>query len=128
MNDLISLEHRCWSALSSDRKTAVDVLDSMLTRDAVMVFPGGIRIFGKGAILESLDSQPWTSYEISEAREIALTDASRLLVYRVPAHRPGSGLYKALVSSAYAYRQNRWKLAFHQQTPESSSLGRGGQS
>ena len=116
MQEIINLERQGWDALSSEGEAAVDFYDSILLEDAVMLFPGGMRVEGKAAILESFGSQPWKSYEIIEPKVAELADTVSVLSYRVTAEREGSESYSALISSTYILCDGEWKLGHHQQT------------
>lgn len=114
---LIELEKRGWEALASDGDAARDFYRSRLADEAVMVFPGGRIVEGKAEILDSMDAQPWDSFEIEEPRVIAPAEDTGVVVYRVTAKRPGQDEYAALISSVYTRREGDWKLVLHQQTP-----------
>ena len=117
MQDLIELERRGWQALSSEAEAGERFYRSILHDDAVMLFPGGVRLEGKEAILASLSAQPWASFQLEEPRVLALSAAAGVVVYGVTARRPGSEPYSALISSTYVRSDGGWKLALHQQTP-----------
>ncbi len=117
MRELIDLEEQGWRALSSNADAARDFYGRMLLEDAVMVFPGRMRIRGREAILASLAAQPWESFRITHADTVSLTTDVATLVYEVVAQRAGNAPYSALVSSTYVRSSRRWRLAFHQQTP-----------
>jgi uncharacterized protein (TIGR02246 family) len=117
LEELLDLETQGWRALASDGDVAQEFYEGVLSDDAVMLFPGGMVLQGKEAILASLDAQPWTTFEIEEPRVVPLGDAAAVLAYAVTAQRQGSSAYHALVSSAYRRRDGVWLLGFHQQTP-----------
>jgi len=117
--DFVELERQGWQALSSERSAAVDFYMTLLTDDAMMVFPGGMVLKGKEAVLDSLALQPWKSFEIADEQVVSLSDGVTTLVYKVTAQRAESDPYTALISSTYVQRNGTWKLAFHQQTPVS---------
>jgi ketosteroid isomerase-like protein len=116
MDELIELERQGWRALSSQGDAGHKFYASVLREDAVMLFPGGMRIDGRENILASLSSQPWESFEIESPRAVSLTQDAVVLVYRVTARRKGSPPYIALISSTYVQDRD-WKLVVHQQTP-----------
>jgi ketosteroid isomerase-like protein len=116
MDELIELERQGWRALSSQGDAGQKFYASVLREDAVMLFPGGMRIDGRENILASLSSQPWESFEIESPRVVSLTHKAVVLVYRVTARRKGSPPYIALISSTYVQDRD-WKLVVHQQTP-----------
>ncbi len=117
MRNLVELERQGWQALSSGRDAAQAFYRSLLTDDAVMVFPGGMLLRGKEQILESMDARPWTSFQLRETQVISPSENASVVIYRVAAQREGGDPYVALISSLYVVRQGQWKLALHQQTP-----------
>lgn len=118
MQDLIELEELGWQALSSAGDIAREFYDSLLTDDAVMVFPGGMVIEGKENILQSIISvQPWKFFKIEAIRIISISETVKAVVYKVTAKRESSSIYTATINSTYAYLEENWKLIIHQQTP-----------
>ncbi len=116
MKELIELEEQGWRALSSDAATAKSFYASVLRDDAVMLFPGGMRVVGRERILASLGSQPWEWFRIEDPIVISLSGDIKTLVYTATAQRKGSEPYVALISSTYV-RGSTWQLIVHQQTP-----------
>lgn len=116
MQDLVKLEEQGWQALSSGDE-AKKFYGSLLSDDAIMVFPGGLLIEGREKILESMAAQPWKSFQIEQPHVISLSENAGVILYRVTALREGSNTYVALVSSTYTLREGKWKLVVHQQTP-----------
>ena len=117
MQELIELEEQGWQALASEGDAAQTFYDAVLHDDAVMLFPGGMRLEGKQRILESLAAQPWKTYQIESPQTLSLSDKAALLAYKVSAQREGDEPYEALISSTYTKVDGQWKLIFHQQTP-----------
>ena len=118
MNELIKLEEESWQTLSSKEAGAAQKFyNSLLTDDAVMVFPGGMLIEGKAKILESFAAQPWKSFRFEGQHVVKLSENVGAVVYKVTAQRGGNDPYTALISSVYTRDGDRWKLALHQQTP-----------
>lgn len=117
MQDLIELEEQGWQALSGTAEASRSFYGRVLRDDATMLFPGGMLIEGKNAILESLATQPWEAYDIEAPRVIPLSRHAATLIYRVTAQRQDQPAYVALVSSTYARGDGEWKLVVHQQTP-----------
>jgi hypothetical protein len=117
MEDLMQLEEQGWQALSTGPEAARQFYRSILADEAVMLFPGGMRMSGKERILESMGGKPWSSYKIDGPEQYPLGSEGAALVYRVSAHREGQEPYEALVNSSYALRDARWRLVLHQQTP-----------
>ncbi|GFE78481.1 hypothetical protein GCM10011487_04810 [Steroidobacter agaridevorans] len=116
MHELIDLEEQGWRALSSAGDAGKKFYASVLREDAVMLFPGGMRIAGRERILESLGTQPWDSFQIENPTVIPLASNAAALVYTAKAQRKGSEPYVALISSTYVHDRT-WQLVVHQQTP-----------
>lgn len=117
MQALIELEEKGWQSLSSAEDTARNFYRSLLANDALMLFPGGMRLEGKEKILDVIGAAPWKSFQTEELQAIALSDKAGAIVYRVTAQREGGDPYVALISSTYALHEGKWKLVLHQQTP-----------
>jgi hypothetical protein len=116
MDELLGLEQQGWQALSSPGDAGKRFYASVLRHDAVMLFPGGMRIVGRDRILDSLGSQPWESFRIEDARTVALLADAATLTYKVTAQRQGQAGYVALIASTYVRDDGQWKLVVHQQT------------
>lgn len=59
----------------------------------------------------------WRDLKISDRQLLEPTDDVALISYRADVTRADGEPYAALVSSAYAKRDDGWKLAFHQHSP-----------
>ena len=116
MHDLIELEEQGWRALSTEGDAGKKFYASVLREDAVMLFPGGMRIAGRERIVQSLGVQPWKSFRIENPEVVTLSPNVATLVYTARAQREGSEPYVALISSTYV-RDDGWQLVIHQQTP-----------
>jgi hypothetical protein len=116
MDELLTLERQGWEALATEGNAGAAFYSAVLRDDAVMLFPGGIRITGRDRILDSLGAQPWESFRIDDAHVTSLTPDVVTLVYKVSARRGGDRPYVALVSSTYV-RDQAWQLVVHQHTP-----------
>ncbi len=116
MHELLELEERGWRALSTPGDAGKNFYSAVLREDAVMLFPGGIRINGRGPILETLGAQPWESFRIENPAVVPLATDAATLVYKATAQRKGSEPYVALISSTYV-RDRAWQLVVHQHTP-----------
>jgi len=116
-DDITTLERNGWKALSTSKAAAEEFYGAVLAEDARMLFPGGIQLAGKRAILDALAAQPWKSFELNDVHEFALGGNVRGLTYRVIANRTGQDEYEAIISSVYVQIEGHWKLALHQQTP-----------
>lgn len=116
MHEIIELEEQGWRALSTTGDAGRTFYASVLREDAVMLFPGGMRIEGCERILESLGAQPWETFRIDSPKVVTLSATSATLIYKVTARRKGTEEYVALISSTYV-RDRSWQLVVHQQTP-----------
>lgn len=116
MNELIALETQGWRELASPDGAGRRFYRSVLADAAVMLFPGGMMLSGKEAILASIGDQPWDDFAIEDERALMFGEACGAVVYRVTA-ASGEHQYVALISSTYAQRNGRWQLVLHQQTP-----------
>lgn len=116
MRELIELEEQGWRALATVGDAGKKFYASVLRQDAVMLFPGGMRIEGRERILESLGAQPWESFQLEDPKVVQLTEQAAVVVYKATARRKGSEPYTALISSTYV-RGATWQLVLHQQTP-----------
>ena len=115
-DELIALETDGWRALSADATQATEFYARVLDDTVVMLLPGGMRLTDRDEILRSMGGAPWTSFALDDPRVVRLGADGAVVVYGVDAERDGAP-YAALVSSAYVRRGERWRLAFHQQTP-----------
>jgi ketosteroid isomerase-like protein len=112
---LISLERQGWDALCGG--SAVDFYGARLTPDAVFVVPG--MVLGRDETLASWEgAAPWRTYELTDARVVALGDDAGVLTYAGRATRTDGSSYHARFTSIYVRSDDGWKLAFHQQTPD----------
>ncbi|MDF1500977.1 MAG: nuclear transport factor 2 family protein [Anaerolineales bacterium] len=116
MDDILELERHGWQALSAGGDAGKMFYEHILREDALMLFPGGMRIQGRQQILESLGGRPWASFEILEPELIDLTPKAKTIVYRVEARREAAPLYEAHISSTYVFEDETWKLVLHQQS------------
>ena len=116
MRELIELEEQGWRALSSAGDAGRKFYAAVLREDAVMLFPGGMRIEGRERILESLGAQPWESFRLEDPKVLQLSAEAATVIYKVTARRKDSEPYTALISSTYV-RGTTWQLVVHQQTP-----------
>ncbi len=115
-HELLELEERGWRALATEGDAGRNFYAAILREDAVMLFPGGMRIVGRDRILESLAAQPWESFRIEEPEVVSLSGDAAVLTYSVSAQRKDSPPYRALISSTYARDKGPWQLVVHQQT------------
>lgn len=114
-HELEHLERRGWGALSGDDGAAF--YEDLMADDGLMVFPG--LVLDKQHTVRAIAAEaPWTSFELADLRVIEGTPESAIVSYRATAQRDGEGEYRALMSTAYARRDGRWRLILHQQTPD----------
>jgi uncharacterized glyoxalase superfamily protein PhnB len=112
---LLDLEERGWQALSTDAATARAFYADVLAEQAVMVFPGGMVLEGKAAILDSL-GEPWARHKISDPHVVNAASDTAILTYVVTAQRDGQDEYRARIASTYLREDAAWRLVFHQHT------------
>jgi len=113
--ELIELERRGWEALATGPGRATDFYRDLLTEDAVMLFPGGLRLHGRAAILATMDAPPWESHALTDVAVTRPAEDVGVVSYVVGAVRAAKP-YAALVSSHYVRRDGSWRLYFHQHT------------
>jgi hypothetical protein len=115
---LIDLEKRFW-------KGDADFYRQHVARNSLMVFPEPVGMLEREETIDAIASGPrWTEVEFEKASVIRLTGESAIVAYKATAHR-GEDVYTTLASSAYVQEDGSWKLAFHQQTPDTSGGSRG---
>jgi hypothetical protein len=89
-----------------------------LIDEAVVVVPGAV--LDRESCAAAMDESPgWDERDIGDVRFTKLTADSLTLTYRWRSRRAEQG-YRAIMSSVYVRRDDTWKLALHQQTPEPS--------
>jgi hypothetical protein len=111
---LVEIERKLWTNDAA-------YYEGHLIEEALLVFPetGPItRDMAVNAILsENARGQRWAEVEFADVKTRMLSDDVFLLIYRVVARwEHEEARIFALASSIYVKRDNRWKLAFHQQT------------
>jgi hypothetical protein len=113
--ELWTLERAGWEALSGGDPVAF--YDRLLTSDAVMVLPG--MVMDRDEVLRSWNGvTPWSDYRLDERAVVTLGGEVVALTYQATARRPGQTRpYRATMTSVYVRREDRWRLALHQQTP-----------
>jgi hypothetical protein len=114
-DELLDLERRGWDALCTEG-AAADFYREVLARRVLMLFPGGMVIDDRDAVISSMSGPPWRSYELDDTRVLRLTDDTAVVAYRATAVREDEP-YTALIASTYVREDGAWKLAVHQQTP-----------
>jgi hypothetical protein len=117
MQELIRLEEQGWQALIEKGYAGRTFYSSILREEAVMLFPGGLLLQGKQAILETIGPQPWQSFQMEGVQTISLSENTGVVLYKVTAQHNGPEPYVALISSTYARSDGTWQMVLHQQTP-----------
>jgi hypothetical protein len=112
LETIIEIERGFWKAAGDRDAYAAD-----LAADVVHILPG-LGVMDRDAVLGAVaEADPWASFEIADARLVAVGDAAAALVYRARACRPGQPDYRAAITSLYRHDGGAWRLALHQQTP-----------
>ena len=111
---LWELEDSGWRALCEQR--GAEFYGEMLTDDVLIVVPG--MLIDRATFLASADSEPWASYRIEDPHAVELTPDGVTLTYHVTASRSEGPTYMARLASTWVRRDDDWRLAFHQQTPD----------
>lgn len=114
-HELVALERRCWSALTTG--DAGDFYERVLTDTMMMVLPS--MVLDRSEVLESwLAATPWRDFQLDDTTVVSLGNGAALLTYRVTAYREREVVaYRAQCTSVYRRVTGRWRLAFQQQTP-----------
>lgn len=114
--ELRAIEDLAWRALSASGDAAAEYYEHRLASEVLVLLPGGMVIGDRQQVIDSMRGEPWSEYELSDTRALALGDEAAILAYRVHAQR-GDREYDALLASTYVRESGEWKLAVHQQTP-----------
>ena len=115
-DELLRMEREGWDALTTD--SGADFYDELLTRTALMLFPG-MDVLDRPTIIEAMRAAPpWRWYELSEERVDRVAPGVAAVTYLATAQRDGQPPCTARISSLYVEQDGRWRLAFHQHTPE----------
>lgn len=108
------IERAGWDALCEGR--GAEFYGRLMTPDGLMVLAHGA-VLERDEVVSSLAEAPrWSSYSISEVREVDQGPEATALVYRGEARRPGATL-AAWMTSCYVRQDGDWRLAVYQQTP-----------
>jgi hypothetical protein len=109
---VLDLEGRFWMAAGDP-----DFYRENFADDGVMAFHIGV--MGKEDVVDAMSgAEEWESYTIDDPRFVQVSDDVAALTYTTAAFSPGSDEpYEAAITSVYAYRDGRWLLVLHQQTP-----------
>jgi hypothetical protein len=113
-DQLLAIERRLWT-------NDAEVYDVHVTDQALMAF-AETGIITKNTALQEIKRENqrgkrWADVQFNEVRAITLGPQAGLLTYRVSArHFDEPSSMEAIASSVYVKEEDRWKLAFHQQT------------
>ena len=112
---LLARERAFWDASSLGDG---DYYRTNVTEGGVFVFPPPTGAIDRDACAAIVDGNetPWQSYEIDDARLVPLATGAAVITYRATAQPEGGNRFAMLVSSVYVRRDEKWLLAFHQQT------------
>lgn len=116
-DELIALERRGWEALATSGEAAADFYRQVLDDDIAMVFPGGMSIFDRDTVVESMGGEPWSSFDLSDVHVLMPVADVGIITYRSTSQRGDQPPYVALITSLYTRRGDVWRLTLHQQTP-----------
>lgn len=88
-----------------------------LTDGCVMIFPG-MGIVARDALIAGIENGPrWSTVAFESWRRDDPGDGVAVVAYRAAALRPGvTSPYRVDCGSLYVRMEERWRLAFHQQT------------
>lgn len=115
--ELLDLERAGWDALCDG--SGSEFYGALMTPDGVMVLANG-QILSRDDVVTALAGAPtWQSYEISNARAVAIGSDAHALVYVGTGHRAGDE-FVGVMTSVYVGRSDGWRLALYQQTSTSS--------
>lgn len=120
--ELMALEQRGWEALATEG-AAPGFFDEVLAGDVLFILPGDMVLDDRDAVLESMSGPPWSSFELSDERVVALGPDAALVAYRASAERDGA-TYRALLASAYLRGGGRWRMMRTSPPPTPSTAGR----
>lgn len=85
LSELLELEYLGWKSLCE--RNGADFYGQIMTSDGVMVLAHG-QILDRQAVIDSPnDAPPWRTYDITDARLLALSDDHAILVYTGRAYR-----------------------------------------
>lgn len=116
-DELIALEKRGWEALARSGEAAANFYRDVLDDDIAMVFPGGMTILDRDAVIASMGGEPWSSFDLSDVHVLMPVADVGIVTYRSTSQRGDQPPYVALITSVYTRRGDAWRLTLHQQTP-----------
>jgi len=113
--ELLEIEHRAWTALSTDGRAATAFFEATMAPRVLLLLPGDLVIDDRAVAIRSMSGVPWSSFTLTDERVFRPTDATAIVVYRAAARR-GDEEYAAWCNSTYVRSDGGWRLALHQQT------------
>ena len=110
-SELWQLERDFWTGREEHNRL-------LLASEVAMIFPG--MVLDRQGTIEPIAAPPrWREADFDQQRTLALSNDVVALHYRATARREGDAApYTAHVASVYVRRDDKWRLALHQQTPE----------
>lgn len=113
-DEFIALERAGWDALSGPH--GAEYYREHLSTDARMAFPFGV--IDRSQVIDAIEAAaPWSYYKLTHPSVVGLGDDAAVVAYHVTAQRSGEPKFAAIVASTFVRRDDRWQLAFHQQSP-----------
>jgi hypothetical protein len=111
--DLLALEKQFWTGGSKFYEENVD-------ESCLIAFNSDMAgvMSNKDIAATVKDGNRWKDLEIELKGLVAHSVDTAILTYEARATREGGEHYAALVSTGYVKRDGRWKMVFHQQTPQ----------
>ena len=116
--EIMALEIRQWEALKSV-EDATAYYAEFFTGDAAMTTPSAID--NRDSLLaEIADSPVIVNYDIRNPRIVKIGDSAGIIVYEMTQWREGYPPFDANICSVFERVGDRWRMAYHQQTPAPS--------
>lgn len=111
--DLLALERQFWTGGSRFYEENID-------ESCLIAFNSDMAgvMSNKDIAATVKDGNRWKDLEMELKGLVTPSDDTAILSYEVRATGESGARYAALVSTGYAKRDGRWKMVFHQQTPQ----------
>ncbi|MFL6140419.1 MAG: DUF4440 domain-containing protein [Labedaea sp.] len=105
--------------LDAIAKNDVAFIETNLTDDAVLIFPGRDNTYTKAQCLAAIaNHQPYTQYDLAESRIVRLDAATAVLTHRATGYNAAHPRpFTVTVSSVLVHDDGAWRLALLQWTP-----------
>ena len=114
-DELFELEEGFWLGDQTFFREHLD--DRCLLAFPQMSEMHGVKSRDEVAATASTQPGRWRDLKISNGQLVRPADGVAIISYRADVKRFDGEPYQALIGSAYARREDGWKLAFHQQSP-----------